>query len=222
MSSIYDGGSKPSHLVQHSHDGKTSNWTKDIANSWISVDLGEGWLLVPNYYCLRHGWRKGCYRLQSWCFEGSIDGSSYTALKAHKNDKSLPDQAFSVAAWNVEGVKQAYRYFRIRTTGKNSKDSDGDSYHQLCCAGIELYGMLLSSTNAPRVQHQRPLSAVQIRKRCEGGSATMSPSEYRSRLGREHAGLYSLGGSAVLIGAKCCRSVLLLLCVCHHAGCPCQ
>jgi hypothetical protein len=150
MSSIVEDsdGSKsgnPSHLVEH--NGCTVNYTKDEWNSSVSVDLGKGRYLVPNYYCLRHGCNHGYWRLESWDFEGSNDGSSYTVLRAHRNDNSLAAQAFSVAAWKVEGVKQAYRYFRIRMTGKNSGyNNDGNSYHQLCCAGIELYGMLLSST----------------------------------------------------------------------------
>ena len=49
------------------------------------------------------------------------------------------EKGFSVAAWEVEGANQAYRYFRIRQTGDNSWGN-----HTLCCAGIELYGMLLS------------------------------------------------------------------------------
>jgi hypothetical protein len=98
---------------------------------------------VPSYYCLRHGRSDGCHRLKSWDFEGSNDGSSYTVLRAHRNDSSLADQAFSVAAWKVEGVKQAYRYFRIRQTGWNSGDGSGYSQATVDCAGIELYGMLL-------------------------------------------------------------------------------
>jgi len=47
-----------------------------------------------------------------------------------------------VAAWEVKGANQPYRYFRIRQTGENSGWSGGT--HYLCCAGIELYGMLLS------------------------------------------------------------------------------
>jgi hypothetical protein len=111
----------------------------------VSVDLGKGRSLVPNYYCLRHGDSDGDYRLKSWDFEGSNDGNSYTVLRAHRNDNSLADRGFSVAAWKVEGVKQAYRYFRIRMTGKNSGWSEGDyANHYLRCAGIELYGMLLN------------------------------------------------------------------------------
>jgi len=53
------------------------------------------------------------------------------------------EKGFSVAAWEVEGANQAYRYFRIRQTGRNSGWNE-HHYHYLCCAGIELYGMLLS------------------------------------------------------------------------------
>jgi hypothetical protein len=156
MSSIYeydDGrkGGDPSHLVQL--DGNTENSTKNEAHSWVSVDLGEGCSLVLSDYCFHHGGKRGSgYRLQSWDFEGSNDDSSYTVLKAHNNDNSLHDNGGLEArhagtahspetyrGWKVEGVKQAYRYFRIRQTGENSFGN-----HRLCCAGIELYGMLQS------------------------------------------------------------------------------
>jgi hypothetical protein len=53
------------------------------------------------------------------------------------------EKGFSVAAWKVEGATQAYRYFRIRQTGKNSGGLGSGLDHVLFCAGIELYGMLL-------------------------------------------------------------------------------
>jgi E3 ubiquitin-protein ligase HECTD1 len=142
MSSIDKGD--PSLLVEQPHDGSTTNRTKNEPNQWVSVDLGEDRSLVPNYYCLRHGANSGYCRLQSWDFEGSNDGSNYTVLRAHKNDKSLAYQAFSVAAWKVEGANQAYRYFRIRQRGKNSYGYGSYNCHFLFCAGIELYGMLRS------------------------------------------------------------------------------
>ena len=138
MSSIgYSGG--PSRLVEQRHDGSTRNYTKDEPNQWVAVDLGKDRSLVPSDYCARHGATSGYSRLRSWDFEGSNDGSNYTVLRSHKNDDSLPDQGFSVAAWKVEGANQAYRYFRIRQTGENSYHD-----HTLSCAGIELYGMLRS------------------------------------------------------------------------------
>jgi hypothetical protein len=111
----------------------------------VSIDLGEGRSLVLNYYSLHHGNSAGYCRLQSWDFEGSNDGSKFTVLKAHKNDNSLPDRGFSVAAWEIKDAKQAYRYFRIRMTGKHSNEGWGSHENDYClfCFGIELYGMLL-------------------------------------------------------------------------------
>jgi len=80
MSSILSGG--PSCLVEHPHDGSTRNLTKDVANSSVSLDLGKGRALVPNYYCARHGMSSGYGRLRSWDFEGSNDGSNYTVLRS--------------------------------------------------------------------------------------------------------------------------------------------
>jgi hypothetical protein len=140
MSSIAGwAGSDPAHLLFHKHDGSTINCTDDEENSWVSIDLGEGRSLIVNYYCLRHGRSDGWDRLQSWDLEGSNDGSEWTVLRVHKDDNSLPEKAFSEAAWEVEGVNQAYRHFRIRQTGANS-----NGHHILCCAGIELWGLLLS------------------------------------------------------------------------------
>jgi hypothetical protein len=150
MSSIATNLSDPAHLLLHKHDGSTMSFTKDEENSWVSIDLGEGRSLIVNYYCLRHGNNTGRYRLLSWDFEGSNDGSEWTVLMVHKDDNSLPDstgvdaartggEGFIVAAWEVEGVNQAYRHFRIRITGKSSSGT-----HHMCCAGIELWGRLLS------------------------------------------------------------------------------
>ena len=66
-------------------------------------------------------------------------------LRVHKGDNSLPEEGFSVAAWEVEGVNQAYRHFRIMQTGANSGPLGYGYYeHILFCAGIELWGRLLS------------------------------------------------------------------------------
>ena len=58
-------------------------------------------------------------------------------LRSHRDDQSLPDAKFSTAGWAVEGGQGAFSQFRIRQTGKNS-----DGGGSLCCAGIELYGVL--------------------------------------------------------------------------------
>eukprot|EP00729_Bicosta_minor_P028746 gene28746-biopygen14640 len=105
----------------------------------MSVDLGEGRHLAPDYYCLRHGFYRGAFRLRHWRLEGSNDGSTWTLLKTHANDQALPYQKWSTASWPIEAAADgaSYRYFRIYQTGKDSDGEEG-----ICCAGIELYGLL--------------------------------------------------------------------------------
>eukprot|EP00729_Bicosta_minor_P015407 gene15407-biopygen7414 len=136
MSSVDSGG--PSKFVEHAPLNE-HNFTNDTANSWMSVDLGEGRHLAPDYYCLRHGFNGGGARLLHWRLEGSNDDSTWTLLKTHANDRALPKQAFSTASWPIEAAADgaSYRYFRIFQTGK-----DSSGYNYLMCAGIELYGLL--------------------------------------------------------------------------------
>eukprot|EP00729_Bicosta_minor_P032947 gene32947-biopygen23645 len=140
MSSVGHSGSgcTPSRFVEHASLNQ-SNFTKNRANSWMSVDLGEGRHLAPDYYCLRHGTNHEGFRLLHWRLEGSNDDSTWTLLKTHANDQALPAQGYSTASWPIEATADgaSYRYFRIFQTGKNSgRDVD------LFCAGIELYGLL--------------------------------------------------------------------------------
>ena len=103
----------------------------------MSVDLGQGRKLKPEYYCLRHGYFDGDDVLRNWRLEGSNDGSAWSPLRVHNNDESLAAVAFSTASWSVEGVAESYQHFRILQTGKNSGGTD-----YLMCGGIELYGLL--------------------------------------------------------------------------------
>ena len=75
-----------------------------------------------------------------WTLEGSNDGAEWVTLRQHANDESLADQAMATAAWPLEpGTVQgrAFRHFRILQTGRNAAGNE-----HLCCAGIELYGVL--------------------------------------------------------------------------------
>ena len=124
-------------FVQHRPDGET-NRTLDQPNSWMALAFGGGAKIDVAHYCLRHGdYAYGYLRLRHWDLEASLDGRAWTTLRSHRDDQSLPDAGFSTAAWAVEGGKGAFSHFRIRQTGKNSYGDD-----KLCCAGIELYGVL--------------------------------------------------------------------------------
>ena len=145
MSSTYTSSnveSAPWRLVEHAHPGgrggSNFNCTESKPNSWISIDLGASRALRLTHYALRHGFPNGGNRLRSWRLEGSNDPSSgWVTLKDYKDDESLPDQAWCVGDWAVEGIEQEYRHFRIIQTGKNSS---GMGY--LACAGLEVYGEL--------------------------------------------------------------------------------
>jgi hypothetical protein len=125
----------PERFVMHEHDGEAINMTNEQPGQWMRVDLGEGRSLVPNHYCLRHGSYDGGFRMLSWRLEGSHDSSAWATLREHEQDDSLPNQGYGVADWAVEGVEEAYRYFRIVMAGPSSDDGLA-----LRCAGIELYG----------------------------------------------------------------------------------
>lgn len=126
-------------FVQHQHDGQQI-FTDNEPGTWMSVDLGEGRSLVPNYYCLRNGSINSSYNgsMRNWWLQGSNDGKHWDTLRSHTNDTSLKDQSFSVAAWPVlQDTSAAYRHFRILQTGKNASGQN-----DLTCSGIELYGAL--------------------------------------------------------------------------------
>ena len=138
-------GSTPSKFVDHAQVGNGFNTTDGTPNSWMSVDLGEGRQLAPDYYSLRHGRNTGRYVLRNWRLEGSNDDKTWAILKTHTIDAALAEEAYSTASWPIQAPAAAaaaaggasYRYFRILQDGKHSH---GDN--RLFCAGIEFYGLL--------------------------------------------------------------------------------
>ena len=130
-------------FVQHRHANPVKSYTKDVANSWMQVDLGQNRTLRPTYYCLRNSKNDddgtACV-LRNWRLEGSNDGQTWTTLRNHTNDTTLAAQSMSEANWPVENCGVCYRFFRILQYGKNAGNDNNRDY--LCCAGIELYGDL--------------------------------------------------------------------------------
>ena len=87
--------------------------------------------------------------LRTWDFQGyfkkdvsdvvgSIDGKAWILLRKHVGDTSLTDK-WATHSWDIhyEGTPQAFRYFRILQTGRNSSN-----HNFLVLSGIELYGDL--------------------------------------------------------------------------------
>jgi hypothetical protein len=74
----------------------------------------------------------------------------WTTLREHADENDIPAQGFGVSDWAVEGVEEAYRYFRIVQTGPNSWGT-----HSLSCRGLELYGVLRGGSQEGRSQEGR-------------------------------------------------------------------
>ena len=135
----FSGMSIPEKFVAHAHATPVLCFTKNVAHSWMAVDLGEGRALKANHYCLRSD-KHAYYKLRNWELQGSNDGQSWTTLRRHANDTQLAMTAMSVAAWPIEqtAASIAYRHFRIQQYGQNSSGTDN-----LMCTGIELYGKMV-------------------------------------------------------------------------------
>ena len=131
------------HFVQHAHAAPVHNFTDNVPQSWLAVDLGEGRSLVVDHYCLRSD--NIGLKLRNWELQGSLDGQTWQTLRAHQGDTSLSSRSMSTAAWPVDAGAQAFRHFRIQQMNVNSSGNR----HYLMCAGIELYG---------RANFERPLA----------------------------------------------------------------
>ena len=110
-------------------------------NSWWCVDLTENYALYLTHYTLRHGQEQRGSILRYWRLQGSLDGDKWTTLKNHENDQGLQEsKPYCTCTWPIEGNSNvnAFRYFRILQTGKNSTGNFG-----IFLSGIELYGVLI-------------------------------------------------------------------------------
>ena len=143
MSSIGGDHGDPPRFVEHTHASPVHNFTTNVADSWMAVDLKAA-RLVPSHYALRSDQYISHYKLRSWRLEASNDGQAWTILRAHSSDASLGDAPMSVAAWPLDAAAVAgrsFRHFRIVQTGPNSSN-----INHLMCAGIELYGVLTDAS----------------------------------------------------------------------------
>jgi len=114
----------------------TECWTMDVPASWIMINLGSTRSLVPNYYTLRHGGNSKADCLRNWTLQGSNDAKNWVLLNRHSSDCSLNGN-FATCSWPISNCTQAYRYFRVLQTGRNSSN-----HNFLSLSGIEFYGDL--------------------------------------------------------------------------------
>ncbi|XP_050157203.1 BTB/POZ domain-containing protein At2g30600 isoform X2 [Malus sylvestris] len=105
-------------------------------STWWTVDIGADHQLICNYYTLRQDGSRAYMRY--WNFQGSLDGKTWTNLRAHENDQTIckPGQ---FASWPVIGQNALlpFRFFRVVLTGPTA---DASNPWNFCICFLELYG----------------------------------------------------------------------------------
>ena len=84
--------------------------------------------------------KNGSYgTMRNWKIEGSNDNKTWVLLRKHVNDKTMLQKSMSVGTWTIDKnvSQESFRYIRIFQHGRNS-----GNHEQVCCAGIEMYGVL--------------------------------------------------------------------------------
>ncbi|XP_055588609.1 E3 ubiquitin-protein ligase Ufd4 isoform X2 [Uranotaenia lowii] len=114
--------------------------TKDNKKSWFAIDLGM--YVIPTAYTLRHARGYGRSALRNWMFQMSKDGTNWTTMLIHTDDKSLAEPG-STCTWPIEcpaEEQQGYRHVRIHQNGRNASGQT----HYLSLSGFEIYGRVVS------------------------------------------------------------------------------
>ncbi|KAK2562056.1 E3 ubiquitin-protein ligase hecd-1 [Acropora cervicornis] len=134
-----DEEGKATDILENRVDREIVSGTKAEEQSWWCVDLTENYALYLTHYTLRHGSKTNTSYLLNWRLEGSLDGQSWQTLRRHDNDRGLTgNHPYRRCTWAIDGNVNAFRYFRILQTGKNSSGRFG-----IFLSGIELYGVLI-------------------------------------------------------------------------------
>ena len=133
-SSVWSG--EPENVVDLTSDSVF--FTKDWPNSWIRYDFRER-RVTPTSYSIfsTRSWK--CSQPKSWVLEVSNDGSegSWAVVDARENNEDLNDRHvirnFSLGT----PLSGAFRFVRLRLTGKNHEGHDS-----LKICALELFGTL--------------------------------------------------------------------------------
>lgn len=119
--------------------GSVSSTGYGDPHQWMAIDLGESRRLKVSGYALRNG-GNAPWALRHWELQGSATADGpWVTLDARHDDKTIAGR-WGAAYWAVNQKIEsgdATRHVRIVQTGQNAA-----GYHHLCCAGLELYGIL--------------------------------------------------------------------------------
>lgn len=114
--------------------------TRAEPNSWFQFDLSPRRVAVrPSAYSLRHYSSWDVEAVRNWVFQGSVDGATWTTLRAHKEDTTLNGKG-AAATWALQDVPEQgyFSHFRVFQTGPNS-----NKHFYLPISGFELFGTVI-------------------------------------------------------------------------------
>ena len=117
--------------------------SKDSPNSWICYDFG-GRRMTPTSYSIRSCRDQRGAHPKSWVLEVSNDGSEglWEVVDSREDNSDLND-SFVTCTFAISAPPSgAFRFVRLRLTGKNHEGNDS-----LCICALELFGEL---TDIPR------------------------------------------------------------------------
>jgi hypothetical protein len=109
--------------------------SQKAADQWICYDFKD-WRVRPTNYSIRAN--SSNYFLRSWIFEGSMDGLSWSLLDDQK-DNSTANSTHPIATFSIS-QSSAFRFLRLRQTGKNANGND-----YLVLVAFEIFGDLIGS-----------------------------------------------------------------------------
>ena len=139
--SSFKWGHEPKNAIDLWQDSQF--WSQDEPNSWICYDFG-GLRVTPTSYSIISSFEGagGCHP-KSWVLEVSNDGSegSWAVVDSRENNNDLND-------WRVTrnfslGTPQsgAFRFVRLRQTGKNHRNNN-----MLRLTSLDIFGQLSRSS----------------------------------------------------------------------------
>ena len=118
--------------------------SSDKPNSWIRYDF-KGRRVAPTSYSIRTSGHVYAYHPRSWVLEVSNGGSEdWDVVDSRQNNDDLNGphliRNFAISA----PPSGAFRFVRLRQTGKSTSESGAGGDDTLCIAGLELFGTLSS------------------------------------------------------------------------------
>jgi hypothetical protein len=133
--SVSSSSCHSSYPARHAVDLQTTTYfqSDNSPNQWLCYDFKHQ-KVQPTHYSI-HAPSSNFY-LRCWVLEGSLEGSTWNEIDRHTNDATTNNE-HPIGTFKISN-SIAYRYIRLRQTGKTANGSDSLILH-----GFEIFGKLI-------------------------------------------------------------------------------